>query len=349
MSIRRRIVLGFVGCILAAGSAHSQITKQVNVTSGSTPSQGGVNSTCDMTPDAKVVVFESSSSLTGISNMMEIVHRNLLSQITTTVSRRNGLTALGNGPSFNPSVSHNGGFIAFESIATNLTASDTNGVKDIFVRSLNSLATEMVSVSTAGVQGNADSIHAHISGDGLFVAFESQANNLVLGDTNGKPDIFVRDLTLNTTERVSVLTGGGEVNDGSRNPAISKDGRFVVFQSRATNLGAGVGTTHIYLHDRQTTTTTRLSRGMGGVADGDSSLAAISDDGRYVAFESHATNLVPGDTNGQKDVFLRDTVNNFTLRMSVTATGAQASGLSRNASISACIAFKASRVRSLAP
>ena len=132
------------------------------------------------------------------------------------------------------------------------------------------------------------------------MAFYSAADNLVSGDTNGKTDIFVRDRQTGTTERVSVATGGGQANGDSSFPVISADGRFVAFESYATNLVSGDtnGVRDIFVHDRQTGTTERMSVATGGgQATGESVFAAISADGRFVAFHSLATNLVSGDTN----------------------------------------------------
>ena len=147
-----------------------------------------------------------------------------------------------------------------------------------------------------------------ISADGRFVAFVSFATNLVPGDTNDATDVFVRDRQTGTTRRVSLGPGGVQGNGGSAGPAISANGRFVAFFSAATNLVPGDtnGTADVFVRDRQTGTTRRVSLGPGGVqGDGDSVGAAISADGRFVAFESDATNLVPGDTNGAPDVFVR--------------------------------------------
>jgi Tol biopolymer transport system component len=157
-----------------------------------------------------------------------------------------------------------------------------------------------------GVQGTVIPLQPSISADGRYVAFHSTATNLVSGDTNALPDIFVRDRQTGTTYLLSRDSAGGE---GSAEPAISGDGRYVTFNSDATNLVSGDtnGAYDIFVRDRQTGTTTLVSRSSAGVVgDEGSAEPAISGDGRYVAFFSSATNLVSGDTNGVSDIFVRD-------------------------------------------
>jgi hypothetical protein len=141
------------------------------------------------------------------------------------------------------------------------------------------------------------------------VVFESLATNLVANDTNNAQDIFVRDLVTGTTERISVASDGSQANMPSHDASISADGRYVAFRSSATNLHAGdLNTdTDIYLRDRVLGTTTHLSKSSAGVfANKGSDLPAVSGDGRFVAFDSSATNLVPNDTNARDDIFFVD-------------------------------------------
>jgi Tol biopolymer transport system component len=206
-----------------------------------------------------------------------------------------------------PAISADGRFVAFRSYANNLVPGDTNGVGDVFVRDRRTGTTERVSVSSSGEQGNAFSVGT-ISADGRFIAFESDASNLVPGDTNGKRDVFVRDRKLGTTERVSLRPDGGQGNDYSFSPALSAGGRFVAFTSWASNLVPGDtnGTDDVFVRDRVTGVTIRASISSSGKQGNDhSNDPAISADGRFIAFMSHATNLVPGDTNGVNDIFVR--------------------------------------------
>ena len=207
---------------------------------------------------------------------------------------------------------------------------------------------ERVNVDAAGLQADGDTFIASMSADGRFIAFDSAATNLVPGDVNGVRDCFVKDRETGAVERVSLSTSGAEADGDSNCPVISHDGRFVVFASFASNLVANDTNlvSDIFLHDRETGMTERCSLGVGDVeADFGSYVPSISNDGRFVAFESTSPNLVPGDTNAATDVFVRDRVAGTTARISVDETGAQASGLSYLAMMSAdgrYIAFNSS-------
>jgi Tol biopolymer transport system component len=185
--------------------------------------------------------------------------------------------------------------------------------------------TTRVSVSSTGAQGNRDSggFADGISADGRYVAFQSFANNLVAGDTNGAEDVFVRDRVTGTTMRVNVSSEGKQTHAFSSDlyPTISADGRYVAFSSDANDLVAGDknGTTDGFVRDRVTGKTTRVSVSSEGKQGNDYSyISAISADGRYVAFSSNANDLVTGDTNGIDDVFVRDRVTGKTTRVSVS-------------------------------
>ncbi len=236
-----------------------------------------------------------------------------------------------------PSISSNGRYVVFESDATNLVVGDTNGMKDVFVYDRQTLTTKRISISSTGLQGNGASDLASIASDGRYIAFASEASNLIIGDTNARKDIFVYDQQLGETTRISVDSGGVEANYGaSYNSDISEDGRFVVFESQATNWGPGNSNyMDLYVRDRQTNTTSRLALLPGGGHNGYVSRPRISQDGRYVIFNSFATNLVNGDTNGLLDVFVHDRQTGITSRVSTSTSGAQATGgNSQNGSIS---------------
>ena len=226
----------------------------------------------------------------------------------------------GNRDSEYPSISADGRYIAFESEADNLVAGDTNGYSDIFVRDHNTGITTRVSVSSSGGQGSNASTSPSISGDGRYVAFVSRASNLVAGDTNGNSDIFVHDRNTGITTRVNVNSSGGQAIGVSYSPSISADGRYVAFYSIASNLVSGDtnGQMDIFVHDRDTGITTCVSVDSGGVlGNGSSYDPFISADGRYVVFDSSASNLVSGDTNGVSDIFVHDRNSGITTRASV--------------------------------
>lgn len=219
-----------------------------------------------------------------------------------------------------------GRYVAFSSYSSNLVPSDTNVRKDVFVRDLQTGTTSRVSVSTAGVQSNDNSVVTSISSDGRLVAFQSEASNLVAGDTNGETDAFVRDRLNGTTNRISVSSTEAQGNQQSLHPKISDDGRYVAFQSDATNLVAGDtnGAIDVFVRDRQAGTTRRVSlSNTGAQGHGRSYDPYISATGRYVSFTSGAPNLVIGDTNRARDVFVRDRDAGTTTRVSVSSTGVQ--------------------------
>jgi hypothetical protein len=168
-----------------------------------------------------------------------------------------------------------------------------------------------------------------MSADGRFIAFSSDATNLVAGDTNNESDVFVRDLQASTTERVSVDSAGGQGTLQSFGSSISADGRFVAFSSYAPNLTLydTNGLPDIFVHDRQTGVTKRVSvESAGGLSDGYNSYPSISADGRFVAFYASSTNLVPGDTNTDTDIFVRDLLTATTKRANVDSVGTESTG-----------------------
>jgi Tol biopolymer transport system component len=188
-----------------------------------------------------------------------------------------------------------------------------------------------VSVAPGGGEANGPSTVAAISADGRIAGFTSEASNLVADDRNAVSDVFVHELSMGTTERISVGAGGAEANGPSAGIALSADGALAVFASVASNLVPGDtnGVADVFVRDRARGTTERVSLAAGGAqADGSSFGAlAISADGDVVAFRSFATNLAEGDTNGVTDVFVRDRGRGVTERVSVGAKG-QGDGLS---------------------
>jgi len=245
----------------------------------------------------------------------------------------------GNDFSGDSSISATGHFVAFDSPATNLVSGDTNGVPDVFVHDRQTDQTTRVSVASDGTQGNGDSHFPSISPTGRYVAFDSFASNLVSGDTNLATDIFVHDRQTGQTTLVSVASDGTQGNGPSLEPSISATGRYVAFQSEASNLaedGDTNGTYDVFVHDRETGETTRVSvRSNGTQGNGLSLHPSLSATGRYVAFDSEASNLVSGDTNSTSDVFVHDRETGQTTLVSVASDGTQGNGYSSVPSISA--------------
>jgi Tol biopolymer transport system component len=378
---------------IAAGVAPAATTTElVNVApGGGEPDGGGWWSS--MSADGRYIAFQSwADNLDPRDghNGYDIFVRDRLLGVTKIAS----LTwddQPANGASFDPGVSANGRVVVFSSLATNLVPDDSNGVRDIFVRDLDAGTTERVSVSSFGEQADADCEWPAVSGDGRYVVFHSAATTLASGgngfaqvylhdrwahtttrisvsstgeianydalkprisetgryvlfcsyadnlapnDHNNEKDLLLRDLWAGTTERISVANATG-IEGNARSPAapppaITPDGRYVAFSSEASNLVAGDanGLFDIFVRDRVLGTTELVSvssSGEHGNGESGHSLSglAISADGRYVAFGSLATNLVPGDTNGVRDVFLRDRVAGATQRISVSTSGEQ--------------------------
>ncbi|MBI3847249.1 MAG: PD40 domain-containing protein [Planctomycetes bacterium] len=243
----------------------------------------------------------------------------------------------GNGESTGCVVSLDGSTEAFVSEASNFVANDTNGQADIFVRNRSTGVITRASVSSTGVQGQFQSAHPVLSMDGLVVAFESDAYNLVPMDVNGSKDIFAYEVLTGTTTRVSLSTGGGEVMGNSFNPTISGDGRFVAFDATARyDTGDTNGYQDIYMTDRLTGVTTRVNLGPGGAQSNDfSGSCQLSSDGLWIAFVTRATNIVLGDANRRQDVILRELSSGVNYLCSVSSSGEQANNDCSLPSISA--------------
>ena len=236
----------------------------------------------------------------------------------------------GDNYSYDPVISADGQYVVFRSGATNLVSDDTNGVSDLFVCNRTTAETVRISIANDGTQANDDSFDPSISADGRYVAFWSGASNLVSGDTNGERDVFVYDLVAETIERVSVASNGAQSNGRSESSVISGDGRFVAFSSTASNLVPGINGAsgqNIYVYDRQTGNIQCATIGLNGQsANSFSANPSLSFDGRYVVFQSLASNLVAGDNNGAMDVFVFDRLTQMTTMVSTAQNGAQGNG-----------------------
>jgi VCBS repeat-containing protein len=217
------------------------------------------------------------------------------------------VTRNGNGDSSQPVLNGDGRFVAFVSQASNFVAGDTNLAQDVFVFDRQGGRKTRVSVASDGTQADRGSTNPKLSADGRYVAFTSFATNLVAGDTNGVADVFVHDRQTGVTTRVSVASDGTQGDGASQGAVISADGRYVVFGSDASNLIAGDtnGVADVFVHDRQTGVTTRVSvANDGSESNGASAVRKLSEDGRFVAFASVASNLAPDDPNDTLHVFV---------------------------------------------
>ncbi|MCC7433858.1 MAG: PD40 domain-containing protein [Methanoregulaceae archaeon] len=332
-----------VGLVLAllcgiAGVAAGQSTTRVSV-AGVNNQVSGASDYPACSADGRFVAFESTAAnlVAGDTNgRLDVFVRDRQAQTTERVSVSTAGVE-GDWNSQEASISADGRYVAFTSYATTLVAGDTNAFRDIFVHDRLTHVTTRVSRSTEGVQANGFSEYPQISGDGRFVVFQSSALNLDPPDI-GFSDIFIHDRLMGTTRHVSLNSAGGLASGASIVPAINSDGRFVAFESYSTNFEAGDtnGYPDVFIRDRETGLTSLVSRTSdGGFPNSASYRPAISADGRYVAFESVATNLVPNDTNAVRDIFVRDRELGTTTRVSVSTGGDQANAQCYGATISA--------------
>ena len=328
--------------LLQAGLASDPTMQRASVATGGAQADAGSISAA-VSADGRFVAFASDAS--------NLVSPDVALRDIFVHDRQTGSTELvavasdsspANRSSFSPDISADGRYVVFSTEADNLATSVTTEFEDIFVHDRQTGATEHVSVASDGTGGNGDSITPSISADGRYVAFTSFASNLVPDDTNDTWDVFVRDRQAGTTELMSVASDGthGDLSSGwiaAGHGRISSDGRYVVFGSFATNLVPNDTNARddIFLRDRQTGVTERVSVTSGGVeGNGHSMHPSVSDDGRYVVFDSSSNDLVAVDTNMSVDVFLHDRETSTTVLISALPDGTQAAGPSRNAVIS---------------
>ncbi|OAI41579.1 hypothetical protein AYO38_00675 [bacterium SCGC AG-212-C10] len=292
--------------------------QQVNVTSAGVPASGGGSDDAVISGNGRFVAY-SSTAPNLVSPDFSGTRDIFIFDRQTSTTERASFGLAGAQPAFGaetPAISAAGEFVAFASLSNNLVAGDTNSSTDVFVWNNQTNATERVSLSSAGQQGNGSSSAPSISANGQFVAFESSATNFGPGVTSS--GVFVRDRTANTTELISA-TGF--------QASISANGRFVGFISEATNLVPGDtnGRADVFVHDRQTKTTERVSVDSSGnqQLNGSVTRPSLSADGRLVAFASDAKNLIAGDTNTGYDVFVFDRQTRIQERVSVNTQGNQ--------------------------
>jgi hypothetical protein len=337
------VTMGLAGLAIAAAGPRTTL---VSVNAAGTDSGNGhsrLSETVDsgrLSSNGQRVLFESDAKdlvANDRNDAADLFVRDLKFGTTTLVSVNTAGTGSGNGAGTIglSAITPNGRFVVFNSDASDLVGNDTNGATDVFVRDLTDGTTTLVSVNSAGTgSGNGVSLARAITPDGRFVAFSSNASDLVANDTNGRRDAFVRDLKAGTTSLVSVNsagTGGG--NGTSDAAAITPNGRFVVFGSDASDLVANDtnNTLDVFVRDLKRGTTTLVSANAAGTATGNglSQAREITPNGRFVPFESIATDLVANDTNDQEDVFVRDLKTGTTTLVNINVAGtASADGAS---------------------
>lgn len=333
----------FVGAIALSISFDSSAqTTRVNVSSAGVQANAETSATvrAQLSADGRFVVFTTAASnlVDGDTNDVSdvFVHdRATASTVRISTTETGGQS---NAHSYNGGISRDGRFVVFSSAASNLVGGDSNGVSDVFLLDRNLGMLRRISVSSTGVQANAGSSSPVVSGDGQVVAFQSTATNLVAGDTNAVGDVFVHVVASGITTRASVGNGGVQADERSLAADISADGRYVSFISLASNLveNDSNGVFDGFVHDRLASTTQRISISSAGTqANLSTSSVVLSANGRYAAFYSQASTLVPGDTNGADDVFVHDRVLGLTERASISSSGAPGGAESRRPSLSA--------------
>jgi Tol biopolymer transport system component len=287
----------------------SGTTERVSVASDGTQVDAVVE-TVHISADGQLVFFSTRATTLvkpDRNGYMEVFLHDRDTGVTTRIEL--GDFGRPNGSSHASSISDDGRYVAFRSYATNLVAGDTNKVSDAFVRDRTLDRTIRLSVSSDGKQGYQPTFRPFLSASGEVAVFRSDAASLVPGDTNGVRDVFVRDIATGVTTRVSLASDGTQANGRALRPALSPDGRFVVFASQASNLVSfdDNGTCDVFVRDRFARTTKRVSTApFRREPDGSSRAPRISVGGLVIAFSSDASNLVPDDTNGERDVFVRE-------------------------------------------
>jgi Tol biopolymer transport system component len=324
----------------ACTAAQTKGTQRVSIASNGTQADQRSKQP-SISADGRYVAFASDATILvdGDTNgVTDIFVRDLVKKKTTRVSvSSDGIQ--GNKASYWPFISSDGRYVTFTSEADNLDAPDTNGVGDVFVHDRQTGETKMISRALDGSAGNDLSFWSSISKDGRYVAFMSNATNLVQSDMNDSWDIFLRDRQTGKTNIESMDYDGSQANSQSEYPVISSDGRYVAFASDATNIvqGDNAGYRDVFEYDRETGKTIRVSVSTDGKQADEGTQAfviSISANGQFVAFPSLATNLVLNDTNKAWDIFVHDRDKGETTRVSVSSDGQQADAGSYGVSIS---------------
>ncbi len=351
---------GSRGLLLAVSFVPATVWGQItNLESLSSTGVQGTNWSQDvrMSGDGRWLAFSSAANnlVAGDLGGADVFIRDRSLGMTTRISTTpTGAHAGGN--HYRPDMTPDGRFVVWDSDSTSVLGIPTVG-RQVVIRDRDSdgngvfddaggMMTELVSANVLGLAPLVgQSIQASVSADGRFVAFVSEASDLVTADLNGVSDVFLRDRANGTTVCVSRGLNGLPGTGGLSNaPSISRDGRYVLFQSNATNLVPGDtnGTTDVFRYAVETGAVDRVSVAWDGSQLAQSSVVSVdatlgpcmSADGRHIVFQTIAPNMLAGDSNGAVDVFARDLVLGTNTRMSVRWDGGQIPGISQSGIIS---------------
>lgn len=342
-----KILLGFPAALIMIGTAAADpgFIARVSEASNGAEVNPHWSAAQSLSADGQFIVFLSDADnlWPGDSNQtIDIFLHERKSKQTVRIGETAGPYVVENGGDLSATISSDGSTIAF----SNTVSGDVNDMFDVFIYERQSGTIELITqaYSGGGVEANGGSYSAKISPEGNFLAFQSDASDLLppKEDQNGASDIFVYDRQAGVISRVSVNSLGEEANSHSNSASISAQGEFIVFISSASNLGSSPGyPSQVFVHERSSGTTTLVSVNNAGgqpeAGDGVSDRTSISADGRFVAFGSLATNLdmAQSDTNKKSDVFVHDRMTGITTRVSVDSDGREANAGSYHPSISA--------------
>lgn len=330
--------------VLSSVAIAHGVTERVSVGTGGIEGNGGSVATEGITPDGRFVAFGSEASNlvpNDTNGANDMFLRDRWTGTTERVSLGNGRVQA-NDFSGGLSISASGRLATFVSAATNLVPGGATEFRQAYVFDRRSGRARRVSVGLGGMPANGALIGVpRISANGRYVSFQTSADNLVPNDTNRAGDVFVHDLQTGKTERVSRTRTGGQIcRDGASGGIMSSDGRFVSVDTACPNMVPGSSASRIllgYIHDRKTGKNEQVTVGLGGVQPDSSfnGVNAISPDGRYVSILTEATNLVPGGTNGNTHVIVRDRKTGNNELATLNSNGEQSNGFNSGGEMSA--------------
>jgi len=325
-------VIGWLFLLGAASASRLPAIEIVSTRADGSQGSGG-ETQCAISGSGRYIAFSSNAAdlVPGDTNGHSDVFvkdrtTGVLERVSVDASggQGTGVSSQGYTGSFDPSISDDGRYVAFASAANNLVPGDLNNRTDIFLKDRWTGAVTLLSVTAAGVQADQECTHPDLSGDGRYVVFSSQANNLTGGTPTGNHQIYWKDVQTGAIERVSVDAAGEPLMGSAYEASVSGDGNRVVFTLEQF---FGSGGFQIHLRNRSGGTTSVISLNtVGDPGDSESTEAMITGDGRWVIFRSKASDLVGDDTNASPDMFVRDLQTGTTVRVSVASNGAESSG-----------------------